>query len=86
MKRRAHRTEALPWAAMRFVGEVGAMHSTLGISLLLVVAILLLPVMVGWRHFFLKMKKTGKASIWLWVISAVGLLLAAIGAILVQFF
>jgi hypothetical protein len=62
------------------------MHSTLGICLLLVVAILLLPLMVAWRYFFVQMKKTGKASVWLWVISGVALVLAGIGAVVVQFF
>jgi hypothetical protein len=86
MKRRAHRIEALPWVAVKFVGRVGVMHSVLGISLLIVVAILLLPLMVAWRHFFLQMKRTGKASVWFWALSAAALVLATIGALIVQFF
>jgi hypothetical protein len=62
------------------------MHSTLGVVLLLLLAMALLPLMVGWRHFFVQMKKTGKPSIWFWVISGAALLLAILGAVLVQFF
>jgi hypothetical protein len=62
------------------------MHSPLGISLLVVVAVLLVPLMIAWRYFFHEMKKTGKASIWLWVISGIALVLAVVGAVLVQFF